>query len=131
MTRYMLDTNMVSHLIKGHPAVALRAASVPITSLCISAVTEGELHFGLAKRPDATRLHGAIKELLRCVDVFPWDSAVAQTYGLVLANMYRRGKALGSLDMLIAAHAVCTESILVTNDSAFRHAPDLSIEDWA
>ena len=130
MKRYMLDTNMVSYLIKGHEIVARRVASAPMASLCISAVTEGELHFGLAKRPEAKRLHNAVNELLKCVDVFAWDSVVAQTYGLVRADLERSGKTLGSLDMLIAAHAVCTEAILVTNDRAFHQVPGLSIEDW-
>ena len=57
MKHYLLDTNTVSHLIKGHPAVARRMVAVPMSSLCISAITEGELLFGLAKRPDAKRLH--------------------------------------------------------------------------
>ncbi|WP_233208420.1 type II toxin-antitoxin system VapC family toxin [Pollutimonas subterranea] len=126
----MLDTNMVSHLIKGHEVVAGGVASMPMTSLCISAVTEGELHFGLAKRPEAKRLHRAVNELLKCVDVLPWDSAVAQTYGLVRAGPESRGRPLGSLDMMIAAHAVCTDSILVTNDSAFHQVPRLNVEDW-
>lgn len=56
MTRYMLDTNTVSHLLKKHPAVARRVVAAPITSLCISAITQGELLVGLARRPDATAL---------------------------------------------------------------------------
>ena len=61
MKRYLLDTNTVSHLIKGHPAVARRVVAVPMASLCISAITEGELLFGLAKRPDAKRLHHLVQ----------------------------------------------------------------------
>lgn len=60
MTRYMLDTNTVSRLLKGLQTVAHRVVAVPITSLCISAITEGELLFGLAKRPDAKVLHFAV-----------------------------------------------------------------------
>ena len=130
MKRYMLDTNMVIHLIKGHEAVAGRVASTSMASLCISAVTEGELRFGLAKRPEAKRLHKAVSELLKCIDVLPWDSAVAQAYGLVRADMEGRGRILGSLDMLIAAHAVGTDSVLVTNDYAFHQVPRLNVENW-
>ena len=57
MTRYMLDTNTVSHLIRGHPVVARRVVAVPMASICISSITEGELMFGLSKRPEAIRLH--------------------------------------------------------------------------
>src|SRR5659263_224318 len=105
MRRYLLDTNMVSHLIKEHPSVVQRIVSVPMASLCISAVTEGELLFGLAKRPDAKRLHRAVREFLRRVDVLPWDSAIAEHYGAIRADMERQGKILGPRDLLIAAHA--------------------------
>jgi len=73
MKRYMLDTNTVSHLLRGHPVVAQRVVSVPMTALCISAITQGELLFGLARRPDAKQLHGAVREFLKRLDVLPWD----------------------------------------------------------
>lgn len=130
MKRYMLDTNMVSHLIKEHPAVAQRVVAVPMASLCISAITEGELLLGLAKRPDAKRLHLVVRELLRCVDVLPWDSSITEQYGTVRANMERQGKSLAPLDLLIATHALSIDAILVTNDRAFSQVPDLVIEDW-
>ena len=80
MTLYMLDTNTVSCLVKKDPTAMQRAKDVPISSLCISALTKGELLFGLAKRPEAIRLHEAVKEFLRCVDVMPWDERVAEHY---------------------------------------------------
>ena len=130
MKRYMLDTNTVSHLIKEHPAVANRVVAVPMAALCISAITEGELLFGLAKRPDAKRLQLAVRELLRCVDVLPWDSVIADHYGTVRANMERQGKILAPLDLLIATHALSVGAVLVTNDWAFCQVADLNIEDW-
>ena len=131
MKRYMLDTNTVSHLLKGHPAVARRVVAAPMASLCISAITAGELLFGLAKRPKAKRLHTAVRELLRRVDVLPWDSVTAERYGPVRADMERRGKILAPLDLLIAAHALGGGAVLVTNDRAFGHVAGLHVEDWA
>lgn len=130
MKRYMLDTNMVSHLIKEHPSVVRRVVAVPMASLCISAITEGELLFGLAKRPDAKRLHLVVRELLRCVDVLPWDSSITDHYGRVRANLEGLGKSLAPLDLLIATHALGVGAILVTNDRFFFHVPDLVVEDW-
>jgi len=127
----MLDTNTVSHLLKGYPAVARRVVAAPMPSLCISAITEGELLFGLAKRPEAKRLHTAVRELLRRVDVLPWDSATAERYGPVRADMERRGKTLAPLDLLIATHALRTGAVLVTNDRAFGNVAGLQVEDWA
>jgi len=126
----MLDTNTVSHLIRGDPQVARRVVAAPMASICISAITKGELIFGLAKRPDAKRLHGAVWEFLRCADVLPWSDAVAERYGVVRAEMARQGKVLAPLDMLIAAHALSVDAILVTNDGAFGQVADLHLEDW-
>ncbi|MCF8177775.1 MAG: type II toxin-antitoxin system VapC family toxin [Sulfuritalea sp.] len=130
MTWYMLDTNTVSHLIKAHPAVVRRVVAVPMASLRISAITEGELLFGLAKRPDAKRLHLAVREFLRRVDVLPWNTSAAERYGRVRADMARVGKALAPLDMLIATHALAVGAVLVTNDSAFGQVAELQLDDW-
>jgi antitoxin VapB len=65
----MLDTNMASCLVRKNPVAVQRAGDAPIASLCIPSITEGGLLFGLAKRPEATRLHAAVREFLRCVDV--------------------------------------------------------------
>jgi len=130
LIRYMLDTNTVSHLLKGHPAVTRRLITVPMASLCISAITEGELLFGLAKRPAAKQLHVAVRELLKRIDVLPWDSVAAEHYGIVRANMSSQGKVLSPLDLLIATHALSIEAVLVTNDQAISQMPNLHIEDW-
>ena len=130
MKQYMLDTNTVSHLVKEHPSVARRVVATPITSLCISVITEGELLFGLAKRPDAKQLHIVVGELLRRLDVLPWDSAVAERYVTLRANMERQGKILSPLDLLIATHALAVGAVLVTNDRAFDQVVGLSIENW-
>ena len=130
LTRYMLDTNTVSHLLKKHPAVARRVVVVPITSLCISAITQGELLFGLAKRPDATALHAAVREFLRRVDVLPWDAATSEIYGPARAATEREGRVLAPMDLLIGAHALSIDAVLVTNDRAFAQLPGLAVEDW-
>ena len=130
MKRYMLDTNTVSHLLREHPAVARRLVAVPMASLCISAITEGELLFGLAKRPTAKQLHVAVREFLRRVDVLPWDSTAAEHYGAVRADMARQGKVLAPLDLLIATHALSVDAVLVTNDRAISQMTHLHIEDW-
>lgn len=130
MKKYMLDTNTVSHLVKSHPRVTQNLVDVPIASLSISSITEGELLFGLAKRPEAKKLHLIVREFLRYVDVLPWDSQVAGDYGLIRAELEKQGKIIAPLDLLIAAHALSIKAILVTNDRAFSQIPQLIIEDW-
>jgi tRNA(fMet)-specific endonuclease VapC len=131
MTRlYLLDTNTVSYLIKRHPQVTQHLLAVPMHSVCISAITAGELAFGLAKRPEAVALKAAVNEFLRRVEVLPWDAAVAQTYGALRAQMQSKGKPLAALDMQIAAHALHVNATLVTSDHAFLHIDQLLVEDW-
>lgn len=101
-----------------------------MASLCISVITEAELYYGLAKRPEAKRLHLVVEELLKRVDVLPWDSNIVKNYGFIRAEMERRGKPLAPLDMMIAAHALSINAVLVTNDWVFSQVNDLAIEDW-
>lgn len=129
-TLYLLDTNTVSHLIKRHPNVTQRLLALPMHSVCISAITAGELAFGLAKRPEAVALKAAVNEFLRRVEVLPWDATVAQTYGALRAQMQSKGTPLAALDMQIAAHALHAKAVLVSNDAAFLQVTQLEIENW-
>ena len=128
--RYLLDTNTVSHLIKRHPQAIQRLLAVPMHSLGISAITAGELAFGLAKRPEAVALRAAVHEFLRRVDVLPWNAAVAQTYGRLRAQVQSEGIGLSALDLQIAAHAVHVQAILVSSDQAFGRLTQLKHENW-
>ena len=130
MKRFMLDMNTVSYLIKAHPSVVARVRAVPMASFCISAITEGELQFALARRPTATRLACLVREFLLRVDVRPWGRSCALTYGKLSAGMEVNGRVLGSLDLLIAAHAMDAGLTLVSSDHALKHVPNLQLEDW-
>lgn len=127
---YLLDTNTVSHLIKRHPQATQRLLAVPMHSVCISAITAGELAFGLAKRPEAVALKAAVSEFLRRVEVLPWDEAVAQTYGTLRAQLQHQGTPLAALDMQIAAHALHAKAVLVSSDAAFLRVTQLEIQNW-
>jgi len=129
-TLYMLDTNMVSYIIKRQPQAIARLLEVPMHKVCISAITAGELAFGLAKRPQAVALQAAVQEFLRRVEVMPWDDAVAQTYGTLRAELQKNGRPLAALDLQIAAHALHLKATLVSNDRAFAQVGGLAVEDW-
>jgi tRNA(fMet)-specific endonuclease VapC len=128
---YLLDTNIASYIIKGSSAVLdLRLTKVPMAQLAISVVTEGELRFGTARLPRATRLHSLIEEFLLRVTILPWDADCAQQYGPLRAKLERRGQPMGNLDIMIAAHALALGLTLVTNDGAFARIKKLKVEDW-
>lgn len=129
--RYLLDTNIASCVIKGNSAAVDRhLVKVAIAELAISAVTEGELRFGAARLPHATRLHSMIEDFFRRVAILPWDSDAAQQYGQLRAMLEREGQPMGNLDAMIGAHALALDAILVTNDRAFGRIKRLKVEDW-
>jgi tRNA(fMet)-specific endonuclease VapC len=103
---YMLDSNTIGNLIRNDAHVAERIASVNMASLCISSIVEGELHYGLAKRPEARRLALAVGEFLKRVETVPWNGNAARHYGELRAGLEKRGYVLSTMDMLIAAHAL-------------------------
>ncbi len=130
--RYLLDTNIVSHVIKGTSAVAQqRLQQVPMTALAISAVTLGEIQYGLAKCGHPPGLTKLIREFLLRVEVLPWDSHTATCYGDLRARCQAGGITLGALDLMIAAHAVAADCTLISNDRAFARIPGgLLLDNW-
>jgi tRNA(fMet)-specific endonuclease VapC len=128
--RFMLDTNTVSYLLRDHPSVTKHVVEMPMSSLCISVITEAELLFGLAKRPEAIRLKKAVSEFLKRVEVLPWDRAAAECYGTIRAKIEGNGKTIAALDLLIGSHALSSQMTLITNDRVFAKIDGLKIADW-
>ena len=134
MVIYLLDTNMVSYIVKGRSL----AASDKLIALsdnevaAISAITVAEVRYGLAKKPEATALRSLMDVFLARIQVFSWGTDEAEAYGLLRAKMERKGITLGNMDMMIAAHAIVARATLVTNDKAFAQVDDLSASvNWA
>ena len=130
-TRYSLDTNTASAILRQREPVSTRAASVPLSSLAISSVTAGELHYGLAKHPQATTLAKLVREFLRYTDILPWADAVAPHYGTLRAALEAKGVTIAPLDLMIAAHALALGATLVSADQALLRINSLKIEDWS
>src|ERR1700691_3511043 len=128
---YLLDTSTASYVIKGNfPRVRKRLLELPMSEVGISAVTEAELRFGVASKPEAVRLKTAVEEFLLRVEALPWDSEAAQQYAQIRADLERSGEPMGNLDLMIGAHALSFQLILVTHDHVFRRIKRLKIEDW-
>jgi len=130
--RYLLDTNTASYVIKGNfPRVRERLLKVPMAEVGISVVTEAELRFGVARRPEAATLKRVVEEFLLRVEVLPWNSEAAQQYARIRASLEKEGEPMGNLDLMIAAQAVAVGATLVTNDRVFRRVKGLKVEDWS
>ena len=131
MPEYLLDTNAFSEIISPRGIMTRnRFRRLPIGTIGISSITRAEFEYGMALNPEASGKARAAAVLFEQIDVLSWTSETALIYGKLRAEMRRRGNALGSLDMLIAAQALEAGAILVTSDQAFRYVPGLRIEDW-
>jgi tRNA(fMet)-specific endonuclease VapC len=99
-----------------------------MSEVAISAVTEAELRFGVARLSDAPKLRLAVEEFLLRVESLPWDAV--ESYANLRAALQRDGTPMGNLDMMIAAQALALDLVLATNDRVFRRVKRLKIEDW-
>ena len=131
MTLYMLDTNAASEAMRGHPVFDEKLQALPPGQWCISAVTCSEIRYGVAKRPEAVRLHRIVDEFLRIVPILPWDAKAATRHGELRADLKARGMPIGDFDEMIAAHALALGAVVVTDNTRhFARVPGLVIENW-
>ena len=132
---YLLDTNMVSFIIKGRsPAARSRLEALQLhkdREACVSIITVSEILYGLEKTGASPQRRKAIDLFLANLSVYTWDYTAAQAYGILRAAQEAMGKPLGPYDLQIAAHALALKATVVTHDSGFRSVPGLPIEDWA
>ena len=130
--RYMLDTNVVSHIMQGRDGVLLaRLTHLPVGQVVMSSVALGKLEYGLHRKGQPARLRNALTQVLLRIDVLPWDEAVANCYGEMCATLEAQGVNLSDFDMMIAAHAVAVGATLVSRDKAFAQLTGrLRLEVW-
>jgi tRNA(fMet)-specific endonuclease VapC len=134
MPRYLLDTNILSDVIRnrtGNVAKKIgRMTRAERRSLCTSIIVAAELRFGGAKK-NSLRLIERIDEVLQTVTVLPLEEDADRHYEQLRAHLEKAGSPISSNDLLIAAHALATNSILVTgNTREFRRIPELRTENW-
>ena len=129
--QYLLDTNTVSYAIKGASLpVRKHLKAVSGGSIALSAFTQAELLYGLARNPLAESLRIEVEAFLRDFEILPWNSTAAIAYGNMRAAQERKGRPLSHEDMMIAAHALSLGRTLVTSDKVFFFVDGLKTEDW-
>ena len=99
--------------------------------ICISAITLAELAHGVEKSAASDKNRAALLRFLSILTVLPFDDLAAAEYGAVCADLQRKGTPIGTMDMLIAAHAKTEGLILVTNNTReFERVQGLTLENW-
>lgn len=127
----MLDTNIASAAMRGDAGIDRRLSELVPGAWCISAITRSELQYGLALKPEATRLARVVNAFLAVADVAAWDAAAADAHGRLRAALQAQGKPIGVFDEMIAAHALAIGAVMVTdNIRHFERVPGLVVENW-
>jgi tRNA(fMet)-specific endonuclease VapC len=131
--RYMLDTDTCIDLIrKKPPALLARIQAALLGDIGVSAVTVAELNYGVHKSQQPQQNQQALEQFLLPLLVVDFDYAAALAYGQIRAELERRGTPIGSLDTMIAAHALSLGATLVTrNTGEFQRVPQLAAADWS
>ena len=128
---WMLDTDTCSYILRDHtPGVLERLNAVARQDVSISAVVAAELRFGAA-RVKSKKLEATIEGWLGLFEIAAWDDAAAHSYARIRAELEAKGKPIGNLDLLIAAHALSRGAALVTNNTRhFSQVPGLRLANW-
>ena len=131
MTRYLLDTNIISDLIRNPQGkAARRIARAGDDNICTSIIVAAELRYGCAKS-GSMRLLKAVEDLLGELAVLPFDVPADADYGSIRSELEAAGKPIGGNDLLIAAHAKAIGATVVTaNTEEFRRVRGLNVENW-
>ena len=130
--RYLLDTNICIYLIKKKSKkVVTKLSTIETSNVGISSITLSELEYGVEKSSNPEKNRIALLEYVSTLEIYNYDDRAALEYGIIRADLERRGLTIGSLDMLIAAHAKSLSLILVTNnEKEFKRVKDLVVENW-
>ena len=127
----LLDTNICIYIINTKPpAVLARFKRYRLGDIGLCSVVAAELAFGVAKS-DSVRNRQALEMFLAPLTILPSDTPAVWAYGDLRADLERRGTPIGSLDTMIAAHAVSQQAMLVTNNTRqFSKVPGLQLDNW-
>lgn len=130
--RRTLDTNICSYILRRHPVSMIeRFATLDRGALWLSAIVAAELRFGAVKL-GVPRFQAAVEAWLSGFDVRPWPLEATQHYAQIRAALERTGTPIGGMDLMIAAHALAEDSVVVTNNAReFHRVPGLAVEEWA
>jgi len=126
----MLDTDTVSYIIRKHPPVIKNLIKHEDDEICISAITNAELSYGLEKK-QSERLFNEVRFIIGKCTIIDFNTSQSELYGKIRLELEKSGKPLGDMDMLIAAAALSTGAILVThNKKHFTKIKNLKTENW-
>ena len=133
MKRYMLDTDISRYIIRNRPqSVRERFSKLESDQLCISAITEAELAYGVKAAGARIALRLGVEDFVRRITVLEWGGAAVEHYADIRVKLEAAGTPIGNMDLMIAAHARSVGAVVVTNNEKhFGRVGGLTVENWA
>lgn len=131
---HMLDTDTASYLIKGRaPHIEAKLTQLPPSMVCVSVITQAELLYGLKRLPETHALQNVVRKFLSIIRVLAWDSEAANHYAEIRHQLVSTGQPIGDMDMMIAAHSLAANAVLVTNNIKHyeRITAPITLVNWA
>jgi tRNA(fMet)-specific endonuclease VapC len=133
--KYVLDTNVVSSLMRGEPNAIEHLRRVAQADVFIPHPVVAEIEYGIQRLPRSKRREALASrfELLKSeIRRATWSDEVSEAFGALKATLERRGERIEDFDAAVASHAVANGCVLVTaNLKHMLRVPGLEIEDWS
>ncbi len=127
----MLDTNICSYILRQHPLSILSYLQhESVGGLAVSSIVAAELRFG-AMKTASSKLMAQVDGLLSVFNILAWTDDASKQYAIIRTQLTTSGLMIGNMDLLIAAHALAENAILVTNNQReFERVAGLTLENW-
>ena len=129
---YLLDTNICIYIINNRPKqVVDHIKKLKVHQIKLSAISLAELEYGVSKSKSREKNRRALVDFVTAFDIVDFNDADAEVFGIIRAELERKGQVIGAYDMQIAAQAITRDLILVTNNtSEFIRIPNIKLENW-
>jgi len=126
-----LDTNICSYILRKRPeSLIQRFSTLQVGDVWISVIVAAELRFG-AEKLGSDALTAVIEGWLAAFEVRPWPIEASSYYAKVRQLLNSQGQPIGNMDLMIAAHALAEDSVVITNNAReFHRVPGLAVEEW-
>ena len=129
---FLIDTNICIYIMNNRPPEVIgRFKKIEVGQVGVSSITVSELQYGVSKSKRQKENKQRLDEFLIPFEILPYDEIASRYYGEIRAKLEKRGIVIGPLDLLIAAHAISRELVLVTNnEKEFKRIQSLKVENW-
>lgn len=129
---FLIDTNICIYIMNDHPPeVIQKFREIGVGNICISSITVSELQYGACKSNHIKKNIKRLEEFLSPFEILAYDETASNYYGKIRSHLEKQGNVIGPLDMLIAAHALSENLILITNnEKEFKRIKLLKVENW-